>query len=187
MADWTDPTVVTAGFSAVAAFAAAVAAWRSPLSAARMAEELRKSGDEAADSRRFRLSVFTTLMQERSEIYSIEAVRAFNSIDVVFSKALKVRKAWAELYLALDQKPVPPNHVIDERLRNLLREMAADLGISTDLRLDDLGRVYVPNALAQERSVRDIRRRREYESVINAAAEAQGGEVAVNWPPAPTA
>ncbi|WP_394804782.1 DUF6680 family protein [Sphingomonas agrestis] len=153
-----DPPVLAATLSAVAAIAAAIATWRGPLSAARMAESLRRGSEAAADSRRFRLNVFASLMQERAEIYSPDAVRALNSIDVAFSDSIAVREAWSELYQSLTSQPSGPSHVIDERLRKLLKEMAADLGIADKLRLDDLGRVYFPNVMAEERKVRDLER-----------------------------
>lgn len=158
MTGWTDPGVVAASLSAVAAIAAAVATWRGPMSAARMAETLRRSAEAASDSRRFKLNVFAQLMQERAEIYSLEAVRALNSIDVAFTDDTEVREAWSELYQSLNQRPAAPAHVVDERIRKLLREMANSLGMGSELRLDDLGRVYYPTALLEERRVRDMER-----------------------------
>lgn len=153
-----DPSLIAAFLSAIAATAAAIATWRGPISAARMAESLRRSAEVAADSRRFKLNVFASLMQERAEIYSADAVRALNSIDVAFSDEVEVREAWSELYQALNSKPVAPPHVLDERIRKLLREMASSLGLADKLRLDDFGRVYFPTALAEERRVRELER-----------------------------
>lgn len=144
--------------SAVAAIAAAIATWRGPLSAAKMAESLRRSAEVDADRRRFKLNVFTQLMQERAEIYSAEAVRALNSIDVAYSDSSLVREAWSELHQAFNSQPSAPAHVLDERIRKLLREMAKSLGIGDTLRIDDFGRVYYPNALSEERKVRDLER-----------------------------
>lgn len=158
MNSWSDPSVLAASLSAVAAIAAAVATWRGPISAARMAETLRRNAEAAADSRRFKVNVFAQLMQERAEIYSADAVRALNSIDVAFSDAVSVREAWSELYQALNSQPIAPPHVLDERIRRLLREMAQSLGIGDKLRIDDFGRVYYPNALVEERRVRDLER-----------------------------
>lgn len=155
---WSDPAVFAAFLSAVAAIAAAIATWRGPISAARMAEQLRRSAELDADSRRFRLNVFAQIMQERAEIYSVEAVRALNSIDVAFSDCTAVREAWSELYQSLNSNPIAPPHVIDERIRKLLREMANDLGIGDKLRLDDFGRVYYPEAMHKERRVRELER-----------------------------
>lgn len=158
MITWANSSTVAALLSAVAAIAAAIATWRGPLAAAKMAESLRRNAEAAADRRRFRLNVFAQLMQERSEIYSAEAVRALNSIDVAFSDSTSVREAWSELFQAFNSRPASPPHVLDERLRKLLREMANDLGIGDSLRLDDFGRVYYPNALLEERKVKDLER-----------------------------
>ena len=186
MTNWNDPTVITATMSAIAAIAAAIATWRAPLSAARMSEQLRKLSDQLADQRHFKFNLFTTLMQERSEIYSIESVRALNSIDVAYSDAPTVREAWAELYQILNQATIPPGHVLDERLRKLLREMAFDLGLSDRLRLDDFGRIYFPNAIKDERHVRDIKRQRELEQLTGGSVAQKNGETPLTkWPPAP--
>lgn len=158
MSGWSDTSVVAASFSALAAIAAAVATWRGPISAAQMAEKLRRSAEVDADRRRFKLNVFAQIMQERAEIYSADAVRALNSIDVAFSDTALVREAWSELYQALNSNPLVPPHILDERIRKLLREMATSLGIGDLLRLDDFGRVYYPNALVEERKVRDLER-----------------------------
>ena len=123
-----------------------------------MAEKLRRSAEVDADRRRFKLNVFAQIMQERAEIYSADAVRALNSIDVAFSDTALVREAWSELYQALNSNPLVPPHILDERIRKLLREMATSLGIGDLLRLDDFGRVYYPNALVEERKVRDLER-----------------------------
>lgn len=79
-----EPVVVAAFLSAVAAAASAVAAWRGPISAAKMAESLRSVSELANDQRRFKLNIFASLMQERAELYSNEGVRALNSIDIAF-------------------------------------------------------------------------------------------------------
>jgi hypothetical protein len=187
MASWTDPATVAASLSAVAAIAAAVATWRGPISAARMAETLRRNAEAAADGRRFKLNIFAQLMQERSEIYSAEAVRALNSIDVAFSDTISVREAWSELYQSLNSQPIAPDHVVDERIRKLLREMANSLGIGDRLRMDDFGRVYLPNALLEERRVRDLERRSALTRLSSQAAPAgNAAEHTTNlFPPKP--
>lgn len=145
--------------SAVAAIAAAIATWRAPISAARMAESLRRSAEENADSRRFRLNVFAALMQERAEIYSLDSVRSLNSIDIAFSSDNKVRESWSELYQVLNNSDTAKDsHVVDEKLRKLLKAMAENLGLADNLRLDDFARIYFPNALADERKVRSLER-----------------------------
>ncbi|GBQ28448.1 hypothetical protein HLH34_11205 [Gluconacetobacter azotocaptans] len=191
---WNDPAVIAAGLSAIAAVAAAIATWRAPLSAAKMAETLRRVGDIAQDVRRFKLNIFTTIMQARATIYADDSVRALNSIDVAFAHSTAVREAWAELFQALGAPNVPP-HVMDERIRKLLREMAIDLGIADQLRMDDFSRVYYPNALQQQRQIEDLQRR---EALARLTGQAQPAANTVTtaatttaigspWPPPPDA
>jgi hypothetical protein len=188
-ASWVAPQVIAAVASAIAAAAAAIATWRGPITAARMAEELRRTAESDADRRRFKLNIFASLMQERAEIYSADAVRALNSIDIAYADNGSVREAWSELFQALTGNPMAPGHVIDERIRNLLRQMAADLGISDTLRLDDFARVYYPNALADERRVKELQRKSHLEQLTgqidttaNETASLEG-----KWPPKPLA
>jgi hypothetical protein len=184
---WVEPQVIAAVASAIAAMAAAIATWRGPITAARMAEELRRTAESDADKRRFKLNIFASLMQERAEIYSTDAVRALNSIDIAYADNGSVREAWSELFQALTGNPMAPDHVIDERIRNLLRQMAADLGISDTLRLDDFARVYYPNALADERRVKDLQRK-SHLAQLTGQTDTAGNELATlegKWPPKP--
>ena len=163
-----------------------MASWRAPITAARLAEQLRRNAQQAEERRRQKVEVFTTLMQERAAIYSEEAVRALNVIDVVFNDARPVREAWAALIHALDPRQNVPVHAQQELIRQLLSSMAADLGMADQIRLDDLNRVYLPAPLAQERFIRDLERQQ-------ALARLQQGQPAANaalpqpgtWPPPP--
>lgn len=154
-----NPAVLAAFLSAVATGIAAWAAWKGPVAAARAAEDLRRNNDDLHERRRLKMWVFSTLMQERAYIASIDAVRALNLIDVVFRDASPVREAWANLFLAYATDSAVPRHVQDERLRLLLREMAIDLGIADSLRGDDLGRVYYPQAIEEEERLRQLERK----------------------------
>lgn len=186
-ASWAEPQVIAAVASAIAATAAAVATWRGPLAAARMAESLRRNAESDAERRRFKLNIFASLMQERAEFYSSDAVRALNSIDIVFADNSAVRESWSELYQALTSNPLPPWHIIEERLRNLLRQMAADLGMSDSLRLDDFARVYDPTALVEERRIRDLQRKSHLAQLTGQADVAAGDtpQLTDKWPPKP--
>ena len=183
--------MLAAFLSAIAAIAAAVATWRGPRSAALIAERLRRESEGDRESRRFRLQVFSTIMQNRAEIYSEDSVKALNSIDVAFNEASSVREAWAELLNALNTADIP-SHVVDERLRKLLREMADNLGLSKSLRQDDFGRIYYPTAIAEERNVKELERKASLQRLLgngspaaNAAAEVDP-ELQKKWPPKPT-
>ena len=104
-------SLIAAIFSAVATGFAAVASWRAPITAARLAERLRRDMQQSEERRRQKIQVFTTLMQERSAIWTEAAVRALNAIDVVFNDARPVREAWAALLHTLSpQQNAPLRH-----------------------------------------------------------------------------
>jgi hypothetical protein len=172
-------TLLTAIFSAIATGLAAVATWRAPATAARLAESLRRDAERADERRRMKLNVFATLMQERAQIHLENGVRALNSIDIVFNDSREVREAWSELYLAFEMKPLV-GHVIEERLRKLLAAIAKDVGLAEQLRNDDIGRVYFPQVLQEDQLVKQIQR----QQVI--ASSGAGNAAQTNlWPPKP--
>jgi predicted ATPase len=129
--------LLAAMFSAIATAFAAFATWSAPRAAARLAESLRREAERHDERQRRKLHVFSTLMQERAQIYSDNGVRALNLIDVVFNESREVRETWSELFLAFQMKPLL-QHVIDERLRKLLGAIARDIGLADELRTDDL-------------------------------------------------
>jgi hypothetical protein len=179
-------TLITAIFSAIATALAAFATWRAPTMAARFAESLRRDAERHNERQRQKLSVFTTLMQERALIHSENGVKALNLIDVVFNESRDVREAWSELYLAFEMKPLL-QHVVDERLRKLLGAIAKDIGLADELRTDDLGRVYFPIVQAQERFIKDMQRQQIIASLQgqSAAGASAPGLQATMWPPKP--
>src|ERR1700691_1220977 len=150
-------TLLIAIFSAIATGFAAYATWAAPRAAAKLAESLRRDAERHSERQRHKLHVFASLMQERAQIHSDNGVRALNLIDVVFNESREVREAWSELFLAFHMKTVV-QHVIDERLRKLLGAIAKDIGLSDELRTDDLGRVYFPIVQAQEQFIKDMQR-----------------------------
>jgi hypothetical protein len=125
-------------------------------------------------------------MQGRAELASEDTVRALNSIDVAFNKSNIVRESWAELYQALNSSPWQA-HVVEERMRKLLREMAQELGIADTLRLDDFGRTYFPTALAQDREMRALERIAALKRLTGQAAPEQNvaSDAESLWPPKP--
>jgi hypothetical protein len=178
--------LITAIFSAIATGFAAFATWHAPRAAAKLAESLRREAERSQERQKNKLHVFAMLMQERAAIYSEAGVRALNLIDVVFNDSRKVREAWAELFLIFNSNPIPP-HVLEERLRKLLITMADDMGMGDGIRTDDIGRVYSPTAIAQERLIRDLQRQQTL-----AALQTQGSPAAntattvtTSWPPPP--
>lgn len=176
-----------AACGALSATFSAIAAWRMPVSAARLAERMRTENERKSQERQFKLNVFAEIMQGRAEIYSEYSVRALNSIDIAFHKSDPVREAWAELYQALNTKGTP-EHVIDERLRKLLREMAQEIGLAESLRLDDFGRIYFPTALAEDSHIRAMQRKDSLERLLGQRKEeADTQQINDKWPPKPEA
>jgi hypothetical protein len=144
--------------SFLATLFAAYATWRGPRSAAELAEQLRANSERDSERRRMKIQVFSTLLQERATIHSAESVRMLNSIDFVFSDSPRVRDAWADLYSTFLPTVPPPPQLRDEKIMSLLKEMVADLGLSDNLKVDDLKRTYYPTALARERELHDLQR-----------------------------
>jgi hypothetical protein len=178
--------LLAAVFSAVATALAAVATWRAPLAAAKLAELLRRDTDRHNERQKQKLIVFAMLMQERAQIYSDNGVRALNLIDVVFNESRDVREAWSELFLAFQMKPYL-DHVVDERLRKLLSAIAKDIGLADQLRNDDLGRVYHPLVQQQQRFIEYMQRQ---ETLARLQAGNAAGASTPNvpnslWPPKP--
>jgi hypothetical protein len=179
--------VVAAGLSALATFFAAYATFMGPRAAARLSEELRRSHDKIAEARRNKLIVFANLMENRASLSSATAVGALNLIDVVYHDCLPVREAWAELFHAFDTNKNIPPHEMEARLRRLLLAMANDLGLSDNLKIDDIGRVYFPAAFAEENELAHLERRRALERLRNPeyAIANQAVSKSDKWPPAP--
>jgi hypothetical protein len=160
------------------------------MAAAEAAEELKRKNDDANERKRLKMWIFSTLMQERAYLATIDGVRALNLIDVVFRDAGNVREAWANLFLAYSTDSKVPEHAKDERLRNMLKEMAADIGIADKLRGDDLGRVYYPQAIAEEEELRQLERKvslsRLQQQLSPTSNTVEPASPAQNpWPPRP--
>ncbi|HCH72310.1 MAG TPA: hypothetical protein DFK19_10305 [Ochrobactrum sp.] len=153
-----NPATIAAFLSAVAALLSVIATWQGPRSAAKLSEQIRRDTERENERRRMKLQVFSTLMQERATIASIDSVRMLNSIDFVFSDSPKVREAWADLFAIFHTSEAPHIQLREEKLRNLLKEMGADIGLSDTLKVDDIARIYYPNALAQEEELQMLRR-----------------------------
>jgi hypothetical protein len=181
---------LAAAFSALAALLTAIATWRAPRSAAKLAEEMRREGDAAARQTALRLQVFSVLMQERASIWSPAAVQNLNLIDVVFNDVPGVRDAWAELYGGFSERSQIPMHVREERMRKLIFEMAKVLGLATNLRPDDFARVYLPTIIWKQHEIQRLQQDHILRSLRN--ADSSEANVAVSqtastiWPPPPT-
>jgi hypothetical protein len=134
------------------AIAAAVIAYVAPQSAARLAENLRVQNTTLDKQRHMKEFIFLTLMQERAAPYTLEAVRMFNGIDVVFNDNELVREAWSQYYSSLDEKNAVSFHLRTQYFVHLLKLISEDIGFK-GLRLDDLNRVYYPTYLAKRMNI----------------------------------
>jgi hypothetical protein len=173
----------TAIFSAIATALAAIATWRAPIAAAKLAESLRRDAERADERHKQKLYVFSTLMQERAQIHSDNGVRALNLVDVAFSESREVREAWAELFSSFNLKPLP-QQVLNERLFTLLGAIAKDIGLASDLRIDDLSRVYFPVVQEQDQIIKNIQRQQTLAKLLtdNVANASTPNPL---WPPKP--
>jgi hypothetical protein len=173
--------------SAVATFFVAYASWRAPRAAAELAESLRRAAESINERKRQKFFILATLMQERAAIYTENGVRALNMIDVVFNDSRAVREAWAELYLAFNNQQLMRGPGHDDKLRQLLAAMAEDVGLADQIRTADLSRVYFPEALSQERLIRDLERQQALARLQgNASPSANTApQVAQLFPPPP--
>jgi hypothetical protein len=184
-----NPATIAAFLSAVAALAAVFATWQGPRSAALLAEKIRKDTERANERRRMKLQVFATLMQERATIASLESVRMLNSIDFVFYDAPRVREAWADLFSIFHTSDTPHPQLREEKLRVLLKEMGSDIGLSDTLKVDDISRIYYPNALAREE---EVRLWQQEQAILQIRSQGQKGNSTVDqkilakFPPKPT-
>lgn len=158
------------------------------MAAAKLAENLRREAEIQGERQKSKMLLFTTLMQERAQIYSDNGVRALNLIDVVFNHSRDVREAWSELFLALQMNPFQ-QHVMEERLRRLLAAIARDIGLADALRTDDLGRIYYPRVMAEDQFIRNMQRQQMLTALQqqgqNPAQAGAGGLPTNIWPPKP--
>jgi hypothetical protein len=138
--DW---SIAISLLALVISIATAIATYWAPQIAARLAESLRSAATRTEQREDLKRWVFMTLMQQRATPFTLEAVQAFNSIDVVFADAHAVRDKWAVYFKSMDVSQRVPQHTQRQQLIDLLAAMAADLGL-TGIRYDDLTRSYSP-------------------------------------------
>ena len=163
MLDWiqSNGATIAAFLSVIATGLAAFATYRGPILAAQYSERLRSDSEKETERRKLRLFVFFTLMQERATIASALSVQMLNAIDAVFHDCGPVREAWADLYHTFGRINEIPWAMVEDKQRELLRQMAIYLGLSESLKRDDFSRTYYPTALAEENLVQNLRRAAE--------------------------
>ncbi len=95
-----------------------------------------------------KFKIFETLMSYRYNIVAEDNVRALNSIDVIFYKNEKVRKAFEDFLNEVLKKPDTNPEYFDKYLR-LLEEMAVVLDLK-NIRWDCIKRMYYPIGLSDK-------------------------------------
>jgi hypothetical protein len=152
-------SAVAAVASSISAIVALIVVWRAPIAAARYSEDLRVRSERQNEIRKQKYLIFSELMKARGVQITREAVAAFNLIDLVFVDSPKVKDAWAELYSAYGRFNSVHPSIIEEKLLNLLRTIAGDIGLSDELRSADFERYYYPQALAEEDRARALQQK----------------------------
>lgn len=79
-------------------------------------------------------------------------VQALNVIDILFHDVKPVRDAWADLFAAYNDARLATNEggrIRQDKLKVLLRAMAAHLGYARQFSTADFERVYNPDVLAR--------------------------------------
>lgn len=182
ISDWINLTPAFA--SAIAAIAAVIATWRAPTAAAKMAEMLRVNSERASEVRRLKFYIFSELLKARGVQVTRDAVAAFNLIDLVFKDSNEVRDAWAELYSSYNRAGAGdyPSAFVAQNLTRLLKEMAKDLGLSSDLKSADLERYYYPNALAEEDKAKSLQQKQVIDGLTRNDSDKVTNEM---FPPRP--
>jgi len=103
-----------------------------------------------SDNAKARRSVFQTAVSYRFSIPEEENVKSLNSIDVVFHKHDKVRKAWKAYMDEADKIPANESNIRDKYIR-LLEEMAIACGYK-NIGWEDLKKSYYPNGLQNRKA-----------------------------------
>jgi len=93
-----------------------------PIVALRVSAQLQKRNTQE-DAK---LRLFSTLIETRHDALAPDAVRALNSIDLVFVNDLSVREAWSRYYVAIIDENLNNQvgwRIREERRRDLLLSM----------------------------------------------------------------
>lgn len=165
-------SAIAAIFSALATGFAALAAFRTPITAAKLAATLSEVQQSEAEKRRLKLWVFGSIMQDRPNLASPDCVRALNLIDALYSDVPSVRNSWSDLYAALtDSRLTTPEggKIRDDKINSLLHTMATHLNLGSDFRPDDYRRVYYPDIKQRADEIAYLRLKHEHEELISAS------------------
>ena len=114
-----------------------------------------------------KFKIFETLMSYRYNIVAEDNVKALNSIDVIFYKDEKVRKAFENFLNEVVKAPeTKPDH-IDKYLK-LLEEIATTLGLK-NIRWDCIKHMYFPLGLSEKISEENALRKALLQNAVGAS------------------
>jgi hypothetical protein len=114
-----------------------------PIVALRVSAQLQKRNTQE-DAK---LRLFSTLIETRHDALAPDAVRALNSIDLVFVNDLSVREAWSRYYVAIIDENLNNQvgwRIREERRRDLLLSMINAMNMANRISTTDLLRTYTP-------------------------------------------
>lgn len=112
-----------------------------------------------AEKRKDKMDIFKTLMVNRHAVWSVDSVRALNSIDIIFSDDKEVRSRWKEYYdkLCIQQPNASDFARINVSRDKLLEAMACSLGYKNKVTWETIQNPYIPKAMvdaqAQETTI----------------------------------
>jgi hypothetical protein len=137
------------------------------------------------EAKRMKLVLMGTLLQNRHDPITPEAVRHLNLIDLVFVREPDVREAWSRYYTVLSDHRL--NNEVgfalrEDRRNDLLRIMTVSLGYRHQITTSDLLRTYAPSALVDQQEIDMLERRLKLFALRAEMARQQ----AAGWQPQPT-
>jgi hypothetical protein len=143
--DWLQ--ALAAVSSAFAAGAALWVAWKGPRSAAVLSEELRVAGQQREDSRKAKLSLFYTLMEERGSLGSRASMSALNRAEAVFMDSDAVRRELRSLN-DLAHMPHSPERGprMNAQFLSVVHAIASDIGFEGSFTDADFARIFASGA-----------------------------------------
>lgn len=127
--------------SAIAAMFSVIATLWGPLWAANLSEKLRARSEQEHARLSSKRAVFNILMQERAKIGSREANRALNLAVVAFSDSKTVRDKLGAFYRGIHTGMLT-GHKANEALIDLLKSMAVEVRLPSELTADEISNVF---------------------------------------------
>lgn len=131
----------------IAAFAAALIAWKVPELAARYAEKYRRETLAADEMRAFQTQVFRALMKGRAEMAAQDTRAAINLCEAAFPRDARVRSARRMFTKAASAKPFD-GMAMAAAYFEIVEAVTAAIGLGEEIDKFDIESGYYPQALA---------------------------------------